>query len=138
MTNQTIPETATIKTYLYGYVVGKHRESEVTLESISGGAVTSSSAAPPTSSQLIRTVTMDEHCYSVAHGIDGQIYVGTATGVRLITEDRGSRVVILKTRVDSLCVSGDIICTSALKERLQRSEERRVGKECRSRWSPYH
>ena len=23
-------------------------------------------------------------------------------------------------------------------ERLQRSEERRVGKECRSRWSPYH
>ena len=23
-------------------------------------------------------------------------------------------------------------------ERLTRSEERRVGKECRSRWSPYH
>src|SRR3712207_8531121 len=23
-------------------------------------------------------------------------------------------------------------------QRLQRSEERRVGKECRSRWSPYH
>ena len=25
-----------------------------------------------------------------------------------------------------------------LKHRLLRSEERRVGKECRSRWSPYH
>ena len=25
-----------------------------------------------------------------------------------------------------------------LRNRLQRSEERRVGKECRSRWSPYH
>jgi len=25
-----------------------------------------------------------------------------------------------------------------LNERLGRSEERRVGKECRSRWSPYH
>ena len=25
-----------------------------------------------------------------------------------------------------------------LGERLGRSEERRVGKECRSRWSPYH
>src|SRR5256885_11132409 len=25
-----------------------------------------------------------------------------------------------------------------IKERLIRSEERRVGKECRSRWSPYH
>ena len=24
------------------------------------------------------------------------------------------------------------------KEKLIRSEERRVGKECRSRWSPYH
>ena len=23
-------------------------------------------------------------------------------------------------------------------EELERSEERRVGKECRSRWSPYH
>ena len=23
-------------------------------------------------------------------------------------------------------------------EKLDRSEERRVGKECRSRWSPYH
>src|SRR3712207_8588899 len=26
----------------------------------------------------------------------------------------------------------------ALREALPRSEERRVGKECRSRWSPYH
>ena len=25
-----------------------------------------------------------------------------------------------------------------LEEEKQRSEERRVGKECRSRWSPYH
>src|SRR3990167_11251303 len=25
-----------------------------------------------------------------------------------------------------------------LQQQLQRSEERRVGKECRSRWSPYH
>ena len=30
--------------------------------------------------------------------------------------------------------SGPIYCTTA----LCRSEERRVGKECRSRWSPYH
>ena len=27
---------------------------------------------------------------------------------------------------------------SAVSDRLFRSEERRVGKECRSRWSPYH
>src|SRR3712207_1023918 len=28
--------------------------------------------------------------------------------------------------------------TTTLRGALQRSEERRVGKECRSRWSPYH
>ena len=36
-----------------------------------------------------------------------------------------------KNGVKRLCFS--IICIL-----LERSEERRVGKECRSRWSPYH
>ena len=27
---------------------------------------------------------------------------------------------------------------SDMEKRIKRSEERRVGKECRSRWSPYH
>ena len=39
---------------------------------------------------------------------------------------------ILRTVVlNSMTLSLDRICTT-------RSEERRVGKECRSRWSPYH
>ena len=29
-------------------------------------------------------------------------------------------------------------CRNFRQVRLERSEERRVGKECRSRWSPYH
>ena len=33
---------------------------------------------------------------------------------------------------------GDIIPASGLTKTDDRSEERRVGKECRSRWSPYH
>ena len=32
----------------------------------------------------------------------------------------------------------DVEFSSFLANALQRSEERRVGKECRSRWSPYH
>ena len=28
--------------------------------------------------------------------------------------------------------------SESMAEKCQRSEERRVGKECRSRWSPYH
>ena len=61
---------------------------------------------------------------------------------------RGLSVLLLdKQRFprDKLC--GDAITTRAqhhlermgvLAEVLARSEERRVGKECRSRWSPYH
>ena len=33
---------------------------------------------------------------------------------------------------------GIIVCNSPLEVAQARSEERRVGKECRSRWSPYH
>ena len=38
--------------------------------------------------------------------------------------------IVVDTGVDSL---QDVVGTKA-----ERSEERRVGKECRSRWSPYH
>src|SRR2546430_17332227 len=33
---------------------------------------------------------------------------------------------------------GDVVCRRARRAGDSRSEERRVGKECRSRWSPYH
>ena len=37
------------------------------------------------------------------------------------------------------CLSGLVVgCEGGGKEFGPRSEERRVGKECRSRWSPYH
>ena len=32
----------------------------------------------------------------------------------------------------------EIISETELHSAMNRSEERRVGKECRSRWSPYH
>ena len=44
--------------------------------------------------------------------------------------------VTLKALADRLQLSSG--ATSAMVEVLVRSEERRVGKECRSRWSPYH
>ena len=37
-----------------------------------------------------------------------------------------------------LSVNGASLSEAILEERRPRSEERRVGKECRSRWSPYH
>ena len=45
----------------------------------------------------------------------------------------------LKTTVTKTEELGDLNNVSAdEKETAERSEERRVGKECRSRWSPYH
>ena len=35
-------------------------------------------------------------------------------------------------------MTGDIVAAKVVKKGKRRSEERRVGKECRSRWSPYH
>ena len=40
---------------------------------------------------------------------------------------------------NNLILEGLLSMVTELKERQEkRSEERRVGKECRSRWSPYH
>ena len=49
-------------------------------------------------------------------------------GLSLLTEDRKSQGVILNMN----------IAVNITLANLTRSEERRVGKECRSRWSPYH
>ena len=38
----------------------------------------------------------------------------------------------------SLAIMANMTSQLALEESMKRSEERRVGKECRSRWSPYH
>src|SRR5260370_14095774 len=52
-------------------------------------------------------------------------------------EGRGATVVHAgKYSVARLCPSDRIFF--AARSFLTRSEERRVGKECRSRWSPYH
>ena len=42
------------------------------------------------------------------------------------------------TILDSMDVWEHIDIQFLKKRNLPRSEERRVGKECRSRWSPYH
>src|SRR6266496_3729256 len=36
------------------------------------------------------------------------------------------------------CLRNSLTCCAGAVSHLARSEERRVGKECRSRWSPYH
>ena len=40
--------------------------------------------------------------------------------------------------IHSIKVGINLVISLASNEKSGRSEERRVGKECRSRWSPYH
>ena len=40
--------------------------------------------------------------------------------------------------IDTLLTGGDEVEILIVDDGSTRSEERRVGKECRSRWSPYH
>ena len=48
------------------------------------------------------------------------------------------RNLIRFARRNNLSVSASPQDIGVLTRKLYRSEERRVGKECRSRWSPYH
>ena len=45
---------------------------------------------------------------------------------------------ISEAQVDEVKLYGPLLVLHHLAEEIERSEERRVGKECRSRWSPYH
>ena len=58
----------------------------------------------------------------------------------MLPDNRIRSIVVQATEerrlVTGLIVSNDF--AKAILPKLTRSEERRVGKECRSRWSPYH
>src|SRR2546425_10926667 len=55
---------------------------------------------------------------------------------RLDARDAGGEQPAL--RVDNVELAGDAVLVAQACQPQRRSEERRVGKECRSRWSPYH
>ena len=44
----------------------------------------------------------------------------------------------MNTQIQSIHFKADQKLKSFIEKKLERSEERRVGKECRSRWAPYH
>src|SRR5256886_13588634 len=98
-------------------------------------------------------------------GDEGWDYLAFEAGAHRLFVSHGTRVLVVDT--DKLAVAGEIADTPGVHgialapdlgrgyisagragvivvfdlktlARLKRSEERRVGKECRSRWSPYH
>src|SRR5205814_6060646 len=57
--------------------------------------------------------------------------------VRRLLADDPAQVVWLMPQADGK-FTPEVLPDSAFRPLEDRSEERRVGKECRSRWSPYH
>src|SRR5260221_5610172 len=73
-----------------------------------------------------------------AVGCEHVARIGVVARERIFLDYRGQ--IIERHETPQMQISWDILFRSFL-ERLpdrNRSEERRVGKECRSRWSPYH
>src|SRR5256885_16127543 len=88
--------------------------------------------------------------------ISGAANAGTASADKIATlapnsEAREVRLALLEERAHRLfrlgrgealdedaALIGDLLLHRLGVRRFHRSEERRVGKECRSRWSPYH
>src|SRR5579862_7702053 len=89
--------------------------------------------APPVDYSVIKKVPIP--------GTGSWDYLSVDEGARRLYVSHGTQVEVID--LDSLGVVGNIPKTEgvhgvAIAPELGRSEERRVGKECRSRWSPYH
>src|SRR5687768_18443033 len=67
------------------------------------------------------------YCYHPALGVDG------SCRVCLVKIEK-----MPKLQVSCSVPAADGMVVHTATQEVERSEERRVGKECRSRWSPYH
>ena len=66
------------------------------------------------------------------------IFVANGTETIAVPQGDGSTYRLFGYKWFSSATDADITLTLARVQNPDRSEERRVGKECRSRWSPYH
>src|SRR2546422_9957566 len=76
----------------------------------------------------VRNLTSFGAFVEIEPGIDGLIHISDMSWTKRVQHP--SEVVKKGDEVDVLILNVDA--------ENKRSEERRVGKECRSRWSPYH
>ena len=75
--------------------------------------------------------------HGVGHVVQTSLPIGGTSSHCVLAGHTGLPAARIFERLDRLTV-GDWFVIQILGENVLRSEERRVGKECRSRWSPYH
>ena len=71
----------------------------------------------------------------------GFLGTGKTTLIKKLIEDGAygkEKLVLIENEFGEIDVDGGFLKDTGIEINLLRSEERRVGKECRSRWSPYH
>src|SRR3712207_9473755 len=99
---------------------------------------------PPRSTLFPYTTLFRSAVVAVAavHGVGGVVVGGRPQPVVPWAAVEGVRAPAAVQPVDALAARDLIVARArpgaALAGIARRSEERRVGKECRSRWSPYH
>ena len=93
-------------------------------------------------SQILRAEAKKEATIKEAEGQAQAILAvqqANADGIRALNESMPTNQVITLKSLEAFTKAADGKATKIIiPSEIQRSEERRVGKECRSRWSPYH
>src|SRR2546422_9559215 len=86
-------------------------------------------------------VDINQGCSGFVYGLalaKSLVEAGTASCVLLVTADTYTKFLHPRDRSVRAIFGDGAAATLVVRSHANRSEERRVGKECRSRWSPYH
>ena len=97
------------------------------------GTETAASAGIPR--RAIRNIALLAMCQALTQSCNTLMFASSALAVLTIVSPGMREFANLPVTMQHLGVMLSVFPASLL---MMRSEERRVGKECRSRWSPYH
>src|SRR2546430_14202992 len=97
---------------------------------------------PPRSTLFPYTTLFRSDYFGSPIWVDGRLFCVSTAGELVVLEASDRFNVLHRYALNELCRSTPAVALGRMFIRteghLWRSEERRVGKECRSRWSPYH
>ena len=75
-------------------------------------------------------------CLAILFASQAKAQIIVSDGTKIQNDTIGEAQILVQ--YETRCISNTEKPENVTEETMMRSEERRVGKECRSRWSPYH